>query len=141
MISRADVWPNSSICSKLVRQGAKNPTYIHQSGQKSVGSYGIGMRKRGILVKLEPVIWLELQLAAENFPKQPETRSMGAVGGCILAKLNTFQRRKLRVEPWEPTWFQQRIDPVSGEKMYFYRGNYWSAKEKQDWSKCPAIFD
>ena len=51
------------------------------------------------------------------------------------------ERRKLRVEPWEPTWFEQRIDPVSGDKMHFYRGTYWSAKEKQEWSKCPVIFD
>merc|ERR1712227_271648 len=58
-------------------------------------------------------------------------------------RLEQAQRetRKLRVEPWEPTWFEQRIDPVSGDKMHFYRGTYWSAKEKQEWSKCPVIFD
>ena len=62
---------------------------------------------------------------------------------------NTFQRleqaqrerRKTRTEPWEPAWFKQEKDPATNEMMYIYKGNYWDAKDKQDWSKCPQIFN
>ena len=51
------------------------------------------------------------------------------------------ERRKLRTAPWEPSWFKQEKDSVTGEMMFRYQGKYWEAKDKQDWSKCPAIFN
>merc|ERR1712131_264921 len=51
------------------------------------------------------------------------------------------ERRKTRTEPWEPAWFKQEKDPATNEMMYIYKGNYWDAKDKQDWSKCPQIFN
>lgn len=32
------------------------------------------------------------------------------------------------------------MDAVTGELICVYKGGYWEAKEKQDWSTCPDIF-
>uniref|UniRef100_A0A667X6J0 Oxysterol-binding protein n=1 Tax=Myripristis murdjan TaxID=586833 RepID=A0A667X6J0_9TELE len=39
-----------------------------------------------------------------------------------------------------PLWFEKRTDDATGESTYVYRGGYWEAKERQDWSQCPEIF-
>ncbi|KAM7017993.1 oxysterol-binding protein 2 isoform 1-T1 [Tautogolabrus adspersus] len=43
-------------------------------------------------------------------------------------------------EGYLPLWFHQRRDSVTGETNFVYKGGYWEAKEKQDWSMCPDIF-
>ena len=43
-------------------------------------------------------------------------------------------------EGYIPLWFERRVDAVTGELICVYRGGYWEAKEKQDWSACPDIF-
>ncbi|KAB5528770.1 hypothetical protein PHYPO_G00143990 [Pangasianodon hypophthalmus] len=43
-------------------------------------------------------------------------------------------------EGYKPHWFHQRTDPVTGEMNFVYKGGYWEAKERQDWSVCPDIF-
>uniref|UniRef100_A0A3Q3JH88 Oxysterol-binding protein n=1 Tax=Monopterus albus TaxID=43700 RepID=A0A3Q3JH88_MONAL len=43
-------------------------------------------------------------------------------------------------EGYQPLWFHQRRDSVTGEINFVYKGGYWEAKERQDWSKCPNIF-
>lgn len=43
-------------------------------------------------------------------------------------------------EGYQPLWFHQRRDPVTGEKSFVYKGGYWETKERQDWSVCPDIF-
>lgn len=43
-------------------------------------------------------------------------------------------------EGYKPLWFQQRTDERTGETIYVYKGGYWEAKERQDWSQCPEIF-
>ncbi|XP_034547851.1 oxysterol-binding protein 2 isoform X1 [Notolabrus celidotus] len=43
-------------------------------------------------------------------------------------------------EGYQPLWFHQRRDSVTGETNFVYKGGYWEAKEKQDWSMCPDIF-
>ncbi|KAK1792211.1 hypothetical protein P4O66_012167 [Electrophorus voltai] len=43
-------------------------------------------------------------------------------------------------EGYHPLWFHQRTDPVTGETSFVYKGAYWEAKERQDWSMCPDIF-
>uniref|UniRef100_A0A3Q2WEJ0 Oxysterol-binding protein n=1 Tax=Haplochromis burtoni TaxID=8153 RepID=A0A3Q2WEJ0_HAPBU len=40
----------------------------------------------------------------------------------------------------KPLWFYQRRDSVTGETSFVYKGGYWEAKERQDWSLCPDIF-
>uniref|UniRef100_A0A1B6ITI7 Oxysterol-binding protein n=2 Tax=Homalodisca liturata TaxID=320908 RepID=A0A1B6ITI7_9HEMI len=42
--------------------------------------------------------------------------------------------------PYEPVWFKQEMDEVTGQPAHSYKGGYWEAKERQDWSMCPDIF-
>lgn len=43
-------------------------------------------------------------------------------------------------EGYIPLWFERKVDPVTGELICAYKGGYWEAKDKQDWSVCPDIF-
>ncbi|XP_047447848.1 oxysterol-binding protein 2 isoform X3 [Mugil cephalus] len=43
-------------------------------------------------------------------------------------------------EGYQPLWFHQRRDSVTGETNFVYKGGYWESKERQDWSMCPDIF-
>ncbi|XP_034004678.1 oxysterol-binding protein 2 isoform X1 [Trematomus bernacchii] len=43
-------------------------------------------------------------------------------------------------EGYQPLWFHQRRDSVTGETNFVYKGGYWEAKERQDWSMCSNIF-
>ena len=43
--------------------------------------------------------------------------------------------------PYEPIWFEKQKDSITGNPVHVFRNDYWSCKQKQDWSKCPAIFD
>lgn len=42
--------------------------------------------------------------------------------------------------PYEPVWFKNEMEPVTGQLSHIYKGGYWDCKEKQDWSMCPHIF-
>ena len=42
--------------------------------------------------------------------------------------------------PYEATWFRKASDEQTNGIMYVYKGGYWEAKEKADWSRCPDIF-
>ncbi|KAM7369057.1 hypothetical protein PAMP_013356 [Pampus punctatissimus] len=44
------------------------------------------------------------------------------------------------IEGYQPMWFERRTDDTTGESTYIYRGGYWEAKDRQDWSQCPEIF-
>lgn len=44
------------------------------------------------------------------------------------------------IEVYQPVWFEKRTDDT-GESTYTYKGGYWEAKERQDWSQCPNIFE
>ncbi|XP_029301264.1 oxysterol-binding protein 2 [Cottoperca gobio] len=44
------------------------------------------------------------------------------------------------IEGYQPLWFEKRADDTTGESTYLYRGGYWEAKDRQDWSQCPDIF-
>uniref|UniRef100_UPI0037E8BC0C oxysterol-binding protein 2 n=1 Tax=Semicossyphus pulcher TaxID=241346 RepID=UPI0037E8BC0C len=43
-------------------------------------------------------------------------------------------------EGYQPLWFQQTRDSLTGETNFVYKGGYWEAKDRQDWSMCPDIF-
>ncbi len=43
-------------------------------------------------------------------------------------------------ESHQPLWFEKRTDTETRESSYMYKGGYWEAKDRQDWSQCPAIF-
>ncbi|XP_046841435.1 oxysterol-binding protein 1-like isoform X2 [Xenia sp. Carnegie-2017] len=50
-------------------------------------------------------------------------------------------KREGRVfEDYKPVWFEKVHDELSGLEIHVYKGGYWEAKEKQDWSMCPDIF-
>lgn len=42
--------------------------------------------------------------------------------------------------PYTPLWFQQIKEDDSDVVRHIYKGTYWGAKDKQDWSGCPDIF-
>ncbi|KAM6965508.1 oxysterol-binding protein 2 [Aplochiton taeniatus] len=44
------------------------------------------------------------------------------------------------MEGYQPLWFHQRRNSVTGETNYVYRGGYWETKDRQDWSMCSEIF-
>lgn len=44
------------------------------------------------------------------------------------------------IEGYQPLWFEKRTDDSTGESTYVYRGGYWEAKDRQDWSQSPEIF-
>uniref|UniRef100_A0A3B3UL64 Oxysterol-binding protein n=1 Tax=Poecilia latipinna TaxID=48699 RepID=A0A3B3UL64_9TELE len=41
---------------------------------------------------------------------------------------------------YQPLWFHQRRDSITGETNFVYKGGYWESKEREDWSMCPEIF-
>ena len=43
-------------------------------------------------------------------------------------------------EGYIPLWFERKVDPITGDLICAYKGGYWEAKDKQDWSSCPDIF-
>ncbi|KAK2837252.1 hypothetical protein Q5P01_014464 [Channa striata] len=43
-------------------------------------------------------------------------------------------------EGYQPLWFHQRRNSVTGETSFVYKGGYWEAKERQDWTMCSDIF-
>uniref|UniRef100_A0A667YND2 Oxysterol-binding protein n=2 Tax=Myripristis murdjan TaxID=586833 RepID=A0A667YND2_9TELE len=47
---------------------------------------------------------------------------------------------KLEYEGYQPLWFHQRRNSITGETNFVYKGGYWESKERQDWSMCPEIF-
>lgn len=73
----------------------------------------------------------------------------------VKAKLEDKQRqtRRIREEEaekaaaegkpytlFEPCWFKKNKDPVTGTPVHTFTNEYWSCKEKQDWTRCPNIY-
>ncbi|KAL6472670.1 hypothetical protein MHYP_G00188580 [Metynnis hypsauchen] len=56
------------------------------------------------------------------------------------AQTNIALEEGRQVEMYQPLWFEKKLDSETRESSYVYRGGYWEAKEKQDWSQCPSIF-
>jgi len=44
------------------------------------------------------------------------------------------------VPSYDPIWFTKDKDPLTGNVIHVFKGDYWTCKEKQDWSRCPDIF-
>ena len=44
-------------------------------------------------------------------------------------------------EGYKPTWFEKTKDEYSDIDIFVYKGGYWEAKEKEDWSMCPVIYE
>uniref|UniRef100_A0A672NR63 Oxysterol-binding protein 2-like n=1 Tax=Sinocyclocheilus grahami TaxID=75366 RepID=A0A672NR63_SINGR len=56
------------------------------------------------------------------------------------AQANLALEEGKEAESHQPLWFEKRTDTETGESSYVYKGGYWEAKDRQDWSQCPAIF-
>ncbi|XP_062334509.1 oxysterol-binding protein 2 [Osmerus eperlanus] len=56
------------------------------------------------------------------------------------AQANQALEEGQEIEGYQPLWFERKTDDSSGESSYVYRGGYWEAKDRQDWSQCPEIF-
>lgn len=44
---------------------------------------------------------------------------------------------------YEPLWFEKKKDEDAegfDHLMHVFKGTYWDAKQKGDWSNCPNIF-
>lgn len=41
---------------------------------------------------------------------------------------------------YQPSWFKKTKDPITGNLIHLYTGEYWEAKEKHDFSRSPDIF-
>ena len=46
----------------------------------------------------------------------------------------------LPYEEYQPVWFTKTQDELTGTLMHKYNGDYWQAKEQQQWDRCPSIF-
>uniref|UniRef100_A0A4W5P5H8 Oxysterol-binding protein n=1 Tax=Hucho hucho TaxID=62062 RepID=A0A4W5P5H8_9TELE len=60
-----------------------------------------------------------------------------------LEERQRLERRKREAQAtqgFQPLWFERRTDDSTGDSTYVYRGGYWEAKDRQDWSQCPEIF-
>ncbi|XP_020896123.1 oxysterol-binding protein 2 isoform X2 [Exaiptasia diaphana] len=44
------------------------------------------------------------------------------------------------LDGYKPVWFEQIVDELTETPMHVYKGGYWEAKEKADWSPCPDIY-
>lgn len=49
------------------------------------------------------------------------------------------QREKLGLE-YKPKYFNQTIDPHSGENMYQFNSTYWEKRAKLDYSDMPDLY-
>ncbi|XP_060763533.1 oxysterol-binding protein 2 isoform X2 [Neoarius graeffei] len=75
-----------------------------------------------------------------NMEKQRLEEKQRAVRRRREAEVSDAMDQGHEYEGYKPVWFHQRTDPVSGETSFVYKGGYWEAKEKRDWSLCPDIF-
>ena len=41
---------------------------------------------------------------------------------------------------YTPRWFKKEFDPLTQTMMHVYKGGYWEAKLRGDWSGLPNIF-
>ncbi|KFK32151.1 hypothetical protein AALP_AA6G204700 [Arabis alpina] len=46
------------------------------------------------------------------------------------------QARKMQERGWKPRWFTKE----KGSESYQYKGGYWEARERGEWTDCPDIF-
>ncbi|XP_077457075.1 oxysterol-binding protein 2 isoform X2 [Stigmatopora argus] len=75
-----------------------------------------------------------------NSEKQRLEEKQRAVRRKREAEASDAQDEGREFEGYQPQWFQQRRDSVTGETNFVYKGGYWEAKERQDWNMCPNIF-
>ncbi|XP_063695797.1 oxysterol-binding protein 1 isoform X2 [Culicoides brevitarsis] len=43
--------------------------------------------------------------------------------------------------PYEPVWFEKKQEQGTDQLVHVFKEQYWDCKAKQDWSRCPDIFN
>lgn len=43
--------------------------------------------------------------------------------------------------PYEPVWFVKEQEQGTDQLVHVYKEQYWDCKAKQEWSRCPDIFN
>ncbi|GMS89356.1 hypothetical protein PENTCL1PPCAC_11531, partial [Pristionchus entomophagus] len=56
------------------------------------------------------------------------------------AEVEEAIQRGEHIEEIEPIWFEKTQDEKTGSLIHVFKGEYWKAKESNDWSKSPNIF-
>uniref|UniRef100_A0A8C7MAH6 Oxysterol binding protein 2b n=1 Tax=Oncorhynchus kisutch TaxID=8019 RepID=A0A8C7MAH6_ONCKI len=50
------------------------------------------------------------------------------------------RREAEATDGFQPQWFHKRMNAITGETNFVYKGGYWEAKDSQDWNMCTEIF-
>ncbi|XP_009319351.1 PREDICTED: oxysterol-binding protein 2-like [Pygoscelis adeliae] len=119
-------WDEKMECSKIV--------------QSSHGSTSTEGKQKTVYQTLSPkVLWKKYPLPehAENLRWEAKQR---AVRRRREAEAVEALEEGKDYEGYIPLWFERKVDAVTGELICVYKGGYWEAKDKQDWSTCPDIF-
>ncbi|XP_063051861.1 oxysterol-binding protein 2-like isoform X2 [Engraulis encrasicolus] len=56
------------------------------------------------------------------------------------AEVTEAQEEGHEFEAYQPLWFTKETDAITGDTTFVYKGGYWEAKDREDWSVCPNIF-
>ena len=59
-----------------------------------------------------------------------------------LEEKQRARRKQLKEagETHKPRWFEEHTDPLTGEKIYEYKGGYWESREEQQYSDMIDLF-
>jgi AAA+ ATPase superfamily predicted ATPase len=79
--------------------------------------------------------WDDANTAKGKLEEKQRTKRREREAEAVLAK-----RAGRLYEDYKPVWFEKVYDEMSDLEIHVYKGGYWEAKEKQDWSICPDIF-
>ncbi|XP_029820780.1 oxysterol-binding protein 2 [Manacus vitellinus] len=112
-------WDEKMECSKI----------LHSSH----GSSSTEGKQKTVYQTLSPkVLW-------RKYPLPPEDKQRAVRRRREAEAVEALEEGK-DYEGYIPLWFERKVDAVTGELICVYKGGYWEAKEKQDWSVCPDIF-
>lgn len=93
-------------------------------------------RRRPDQRKMEDALWDDANsIKLELEERQRDRRK-------ILDSENA-DRKKKGAQPiqYKPIWFEEQSCPLTDEKVFTYNRLYWEAKQQQEWSNCPDIFN
>uniref|UniRef100_A0A3B5QDQ6 Oxysterol-binding protein n=1 Tax=Xiphophorus maculatus TaxID=8083 RepID=A0A3B5QDQ6_XIPMA len=75
-----------------------------------------------------------------NVEKQRLEEKQRAVRRRREAEATGALHEEMKSKCYQPLWFHQRRESITGETNFVYKGGYWESKEREDWSMCPEIF-
>ena len=90
---------------------------------------------------------MEDNLAPTDCRFRPDQRLMEETKWNEADEKKVYIEDKQRLRLNQPTftvesiWFRKSLDAYTNETRYVFTDEYWDCKAKQDWSKCPHLFD